>query len=107
MLFVLCGFEHSIANMFFIPMGMILGAKITIVQLLFNLIVVTFGNIIGGAIIIPYIYHSCYVNKWEKILEILKTLIDISTFFKVSSMVLYIVILFLIHYYSICIIFNG
>ncbi|CEN76943.1 formate/nitrite transporter family protein [Paraclostridium sordellii] len=63
MLFVLCGFEHSIANMFFIPMGMILGAKITIVQLLFNLIVVTFGNIIGGAIIIPYIYHSCYVNK--------------------------------------------
>ncbi|WP_338657969.1 formate/nitrite transporter family protein [Paraclostridium sordellii] len=63
MLFVLCGFEHSIANMFFIPMGMILGAKITIVQLLFNLIVVTFGNIIGGAIIIPYIYHSCYVKK--------------------------------------------
>ncbi|CEQ05019.1 formate/nitrite transporter [[Clostridium] sordellii] len=63
MLFVLCGFEHSIANMFFIPMGMILGAKITIAQLLFNLIVVTFGNIIGGAIIIPYIYHSCYVKK--------------------------------------------
>lgn len=63
MLFVLCGFEHSIANMFFIPMGMIIGAKITIAQLLFNLIVVTFGNIIGGAIIIPYIYHSCYAKK--------------------------------------------
>ena len=26
MLFVLCGFEHSVANMYFIPVGMLLGA---------------------------------------------------------------------------------
>ncbi|MEG2245872.1 MAG: formate/nitrite transporter family protein [Peptostreptococcaceae bacterium] len=63
MLFVLCGFEHSVVNMFFVPLGMILGANIGIYQLLFNLIAVTIGNIVGGAIFIPYIYYNCYVKK--------------------------------------------
>ena len=63
MLFVLCGFEHSIANMFFIPMGMVLGADINICQLVFNLVTVTLGYIVGGAIFIPYIYYNCYVSK--------------------------------------------
>ena len=60
MLFVLCGFEHSVANMFFIPLGMILGAKVTIGYFLINLLFVTIGNIIGGAIIIPFIYNKVY-----------------------------------------------
>ena len=64
MLFVLCGFEHSVANMFFIPMGMLLGANVTIGQLITNLIVVTIGNMIGGAILIPYMY-----NKDNKLIE--------------------------------------
>jgi formate/nitrite transporter len=63
MLFVLCGFEHSIANMFFLPMGMILGAKVTMAQLITNLVVVTLGNIVGGAIIIPFVYHNCYLKS--------------------------------------------
>ncbi|WP_261914186.1 formate/nitrite transporter family protein [Paraclostridium bifermentans] len=63
MLFVLCGFEHSIANMFFIPMGMALGADVSILQLIFNLIAVTLGNIVGGAIIVPYIYYNCYLKE--------------------------------------------
>lgn len=50
MLFVLCGLEHSIANMYYIPAGMLAGAKVTIGQyLLNNLLPVTLGNIIGGA----------------------------------------------------------
>lgn len=65
MLFVLCGFEHSIANMFFIPMGMVLGADVSISQLIFNLVAVTIGNIVGGAIIVPYIYYNCYLKKVE------------------------------------------
>ena len=60
MLFVLCGFEHSVANMFFIPIGMILGADVSILQLITNLIFVTIGNIVGGAIIIPFIYYNAY-----------------------------------------------
>lgn len=62
MLFVLCGFEHSVANMFFIPMGMLLGAKVSIAGLVLNLVVVTIGNIVGGGIIIPYMYHNCYLK---------------------------------------------
>ncbi|HSQ89726.1 formate/nitrite transporter family protein [Romboutsia sp.] len=62
MLFVLCGFEHSIANMFFMPMGMMLGANVTVVHLITNLVVVTLGNIVGGAIIVPFIYHHCYLK---------------------------------------------
>ena len=63
MLFVLCGFEHSVANMFFIPMGMLLGANVTIGQLITNLIVVTIGNMIGGAILIPYMYNKIFIRN--------------------------------------------
>ena len=62
MLFVLCGFEHSVANMFFIPMGMLLGANVTIGQLITNLIFVTIGNIIGGAILIPIVYNKVFIK---------------------------------------------
>ena len=67
MLFVLCGFEHSVANMYFIPMGMALGAKITISQLIKNLVFVTIGNIIGGAIAIPVLYHNSYLKDDLKV----------------------------------------
>lgn len=63
MLFVLCGFEHSVANMFFIPMGMLLGAKITMIALIKNLLFVTIGNIIGGAIIVPFLYQNAYLKE--------------------------------------------
>lgn len=64
MLFVLSGFEHSVANMFFIPMGILCGADVTWAQaFLNNIIPVTLGNIIGGAIIIPVCYHFTYAKK--------------------------------------------
>jgi len=62
--FVACGFEHSIANMFFIPMGIAMAGQAEVVQaagltasqianvnilgLAHNLVPVTIGNIIGG-----------------------------------------------------------
>ncbi|MBO4925577.1 MAG: formate/nitrite transporter family protein [Clostridia bacterium] len=50
MLFVLCGFEHSVANMYYIPAGMLAGAEETAGDfLLKNLLPVTLGNILGGA----------------------------------------------------------
>lgn len=67
MLFVLCGFEHSIANMFFIPMGMLLGAKVTMVALIKNLVFVTIGNILGGAIIIPFLYQNAYLKEEKQV----------------------------------------
>jgi formate transporter len=55
MAFVTCGFEHSIANMFFIPVGMFLkGEFFSRLGQMFahNLIPVTIGNIIGGLVIV-------------------------------------------------------
>lgn len=64
MLFVLSGFEHSIANMFFIPLGKFLGSNITWSQIWFNnLIPVTIGNVIGGSVIIPVFYWYIYVYQ--------------------------------------------
>ena len=62
MLFVLCGFEHSVANMYFIPVGMLLGAKVTMAALIKNLVFVTIGNILGGAILIPGLYQAAYLQ---------------------------------------------
>jgi formate/nitrite transporter len=43
------GFEHSVVNMFVIPTGMMLGAKVTLADWwLWNQIPVTLGNIVGG-----------------------------------------------------------
>jgi len=45
------GFEHSVVNMFVIPTGMMMGAKVTIADWwLWNQIPVTLGNIVGGFI---------------------------------------------------------
>lgn len=66
MLFVLCGFEHSVANMYFIPMGMILGANVSIGACATNIICVTIGNLIGGALLIPAIYYVVYLAADKK-----------------------------------------
>lgn len=53
-LFVGLGFEHSIANMFFIPVGLAIEGKVNAQSaygLLYNLLWVTLGNIIGGSIV--------------------------------------------------------
>jgi formate/nitrite transporter len=47
--FVLLGFEHSIANLYFIPAGWAAGAEVTMAGFIANLVPVTLGNIVGGA----------------------------------------------------------
>jgi len=43
------GFEHSVVNMFVIPAGMMLGAKVTVADWwLWNQLPVTLGNLLGG-----------------------------------------------------------
>ena len=43
------GFEHSVVNMFIIPTGMMMGAKVTFADWwLWNQIPVTLGNLVGG-----------------------------------------------------------
>lgn len=49
-IFVLCGFEHSVANMFYLPAGILLSgeAEVTWLDFLRNLGPVTLGNMAGG-----------------------------------------------------------
>ena len=65
MAFVTIGFEHSVANMFFIPLGMFLGAKGVTwsTMIMNNLIPVTLGNIVGGAIFVACIYWYTYLKE--------------------------------------------
>ncbi len=47
--FVAQGFEHSVVNMFVIPTGIMLGAKVSLSEWwMWNQIPVTLGNIVGG-----------------------------------------------------------
>ena len=45
------GFEHAVVNMFVIPTGMLMGAKVSLYQWwVWNQIPVTLGNIVGGCV---------------------------------------------------------
>ena len=51
--FVMCGFEHSIANLFLLPLGMAAGADVSAMDAIMkNIVPVTIGNIIAGAVIV-------------------------------------------------------
>ena len=66
--FVACGFEHCVANMFFLPMGLVAkltgyalpsGADASVVNvtgILYNISAATLGNIVGGAIFVGLAY---------------------------------------------------
>jgi formate transporter len=77
--FVAAGFEHSIANMYFIPMGILLAgqpavlsaagvtaegvANLSWMGFVGNLVPVTIGNIIGGGILIGTVYWLAYLRS--------------------------------------------
>jgi formate transporter len=48
-MFFALGFEHAVVNMFIIPTGMLLGAKVSVYEWwVWNQIPVTLGNLVGG-----------------------------------------------------------
>ncbi|MCW7760635.1 formate transporter FocA [Photorhabdus luminescens] len=84
-MFVASGFEHSIANMFLIPLGIVIKhfapsefwinvdatpeqfSQLTISHFITdNLIPVTIGNIIGGAVLVGLTYWSIYLRSEQK-----------------------------------------
>ena len=58
--FVILGFEHCIANMFYIPCGMMCGAEVSIADLGYNLLWSTLGNIVGGALLVGMLFYYLY-----------------------------------------------
>lgn len=64
MMFVTMGYEHSIANMFFIPAAIYTGAGITWSDfLLTNLVPSTLGNIIGGMLLVGCVYYYLFLKQ--------------------------------------------
>ena len=70
--FVACGFEHSVADMYFLPLGLMLRASgvvatgtvsVTLGATVWHLLVVTLGNIIGGGLLVGLMYHWAYRVK--------------------------------------------
>merc|ERR1712146_769885 len=55
------GLEHSVANMFIIPLGILNGAAVSWKAfLLNNLLPVTLGNIVGGAVCVATAFSYAY-----------------------------------------------
>ena len=80
--FVACGFEHCIANMYFIPMGLLVKAfaggdlwdminrtaadfsNLSMYNYIVkNLLPVTLGNIFGGSVMVGIVYWFIYIRK--------------------------------------------
>ena len=83
MIFVVCGFEHSVANMYYIGAGIFAkmvpayaqaaaeaGINLDVINwgnfLGTNLIPVTLGNIVGGGVCVGCVYWFLYLRKNEK-----------------------------------------
>jgi len=78
--FVAAGFEHSVANMYLVPIGLLLktfapaefiasgtlGAvnldALTLPSFLLSLIPVTLGNIVGGGVLVGVVYWFVYLR---------------------------------------------
>jgi formate/nitrite transporter len=79
MAFVASGFEHSVANMYFIPMGMLLKGEPEVLAaagktasdlvnlnlggFLGNLLSVTIGNLLGGCLLVSVAYWFVFRRK--------------------------------------------
>jgi len=79
--FVACGFEHSVANMYFIPVGLLIRnfaaadfwslihdspasyGAVTWMGFARNLAPVTLGNIFGGSVMVGLVYWFVYLRK--------------------------------------------
>ena len=60
--FVALGFEHSIANMYLIPVGMLFESGVIEWGALWNnLLPVTIGNILGGGVMVALVYWLIYL----------------------------------------------
>jgi len=91
--FVASGFEHSVANMYFIPMGLLLQGEPEVVAaagrtaselvnlnlhgLVGNLISVTTGNIFGGGVMVALVYWFIYRRPQEESRPIISRVLDL------------------------------
>ncbi|MGI6008501.1 MAG: formate/nitrite transporter family protein [Ruminococcus sp.] len=67
LIFMVCGFEHSIANMSIVGVAMLntagSGVTITVLAYIKDLFFVTLGNIIGGTFFVAFPYYLMSIEK--------------------------------------------
>jgi len=64
LIFFAQGFEHSVVNMFIIPTGMMMGAKVSLSDWwVWNQIPVTLGNLVGGGLFTGVALYVTYARK--------------------------------------------
>lgn len=65
--FIACGFEHSVANMYCLPIGVLLAAgtsaPLSVTGALSNLALVTIGNVLGGTVLVALVYWTVYLRN--------------------------------------------
>jgi formate/nitrite transporter len=77
--FVAAGFEHSVANMYLIPLGLFIqdwgseavlqrasGVGLTWPGFLWSLVPVTLGNMVGGGVLVGGVYWFVYLRRRER-----------------------------------------
>jgi formate/nitrite transporter len=84
--FVVAGFEHSVANMYFIPLGILIKSDMAFVAsigksvsdyatvtwsnfVFVNLLPVTVGNVIGGVVLVGLVYWLVYLKPYAHALS--------------------------------------
>ena len=73
---VALGLEHSVANMFFVPFGIMRGAKLTYEDFIFkNLIPVTLGNLVGGAGAVGLGYSAVFGSLLDRVSSLQRGLV--------------------------------
>jgi formate/nitrite transporter len=65
--FVALGFEHSVANMYLVPVAWLAGAEsVTLAGFVRNLVPVTLGNIVGGGFFVAGVYWVIYLRSSDQ-----------------------------------------
>lgn len=63
MLFILGGFQHVVANMYYVNIGKLLSPEsFTVSAMIIHFIAVTIGNFLSGAIFLPLVYKKLYLK---------------------------------------------
>jgi len=60
--FVALGFEHCVANLYLLPIGMLSGAQIGVGDVVGNIVPVTIGNMLGG-VLVAVAYYFVYLAQ--------------------------------------------
>jgi formate/nitrite transporter len=65
--FVVAGFEHSVANMYAIPVAMLGGLiEPDLSGLVLNLALVSAGNVLGGGVLVALVYWAVYIRAGDQ-----------------------------------------